>query len=54
MEKEFVDVGMGVNGGRKMCGGKEIEKKVVGEGFGDMVGERVGWGEKEEFCDGVG
>ena len=37
-----------------MWGGRRMEKKIVGKGFGEMLGESVRWGEKEELREGVG
>ncbi len=54
LDKEFLDVAMSLNPEHKMCPGKEIEKKVVRDGFADMLPESVAWRQKEQFSDGVG
>ena len=54
LDKEFLDVAMGMNPVLKMCPGKTIEKKVVREAFADLLTEEVAWRQKEQFSDGVG
>lgn len=54
LDKEFLDVAMGMNPVLKMCPGKTIEKKVVREAFADLLPEEVAWRQKEQFSDGVG
>ena len=54
LDKEFLDVAMGMNPVLKMCPGKTIEKKVVREAFADLLPEQVAWRQKEQFSDGVG
>lgn len=54
LDKEFLDVAMRANPAAKMCPGKTIEKKIVREGFADMLPESVAWRQKEQFSDGVG
>ena len=54
LDKEFLDVAMRTNPAAKMCSGKTIEKKIVREGFADMLPESVAWRQKEQFSDGVG
>ena len=54
LAKEFLDIAMRINPEKKMCPGKEIEKKVVREAFSDMLPESVAWRQKEQFSDGVG
>ena len=54
LDKEFLDIAMSLNPAHKMCPGREIEKKVVREGFADMLPESVAWRQKEQFSDGVG
>lgn len=54
LDKEFLDIAMSLNPEHKMCPGKEMEKKVVREGFADMLPESVAWRQKEQFSDGVG
>lgn len=54
LDKEFLDVAMRLNPKYKMCPGHEIEKKIVREGFADMLPKSVAWRQKEQFSDGVG
>ena len=54
LDKEFLDVAMGMNPALKMCPDKTIEKKVVREAFADLLPEQVAWRQKEQFSDGVG
>ena len=54
LDKEFLDVAMGMDPALKMCPGKTIEKKVVREAFADLLPEEVAWRQKEQFSDGVG
>ena len=54
LDKEFLDVAMSLNPQHKMCPGTTIEKKVVRDGFADMLPESVAWRQKEQFSDGVG
>ena len=65
LDKEFLDIAMRINPELKMCGltpspspkGEGsfiIEKKIVREGFADMLPESVAWRQKEQFSDGVG
>lgn len=54
LDKEFLDVAMGMNPVLKMCPDKTIEKKVVREAFAYLLPEEVAWRQKEQFSDGVG
>ena len=54
LDKEFLDVAMGMNPVLKMCPDKTIEKKVVREAFANLLPEEVAWRQKEQFSDGVG
>ena len=54
LDKEFLDVAMGMNPVLKMCPDKTIEKKVVREAFADLLPKEVAWRQKEQFSDGVG
>ena len=54
LDKEFLDVAMGMNPVLQMCPDKTIEKKVVRESFADLLPEEVAWRQKEQFSDGVG
>lgn len=54
LDKEFLDVAMGMNPVLKMCPDKTIEKKVVRDAFADLLPDEVAWRQKEQFSDGVG
>ena len=62
LDKEFLDVAMRIDPALKMCGplpnspkgAFEIEKKIVREGFSEMLPANVAWRQKEQFSDGVG
>lgn len=54
LDKEFLDVAMGMNPELKMCPGKTIEKKILREAFRDMLPEEIVMRQKEQFSDGVG
>ncbi len=54
LDKEFLDVAMGMNPEYKMCPGRTIEKKIVRDAFQDLLPEQVAWRQKEQFSDGVG
>ena len=54
LDKEFLDVAMRTNPAAKMCPGKTMEKRIVREGFSDMLPEEIVWRQKEQFSDGVG
>lgn len=54
LDKEFLDVAMRQNPEAKMCPGSTMEKKIVREGFEDMLPASVAWRQKEQFSDGVG
>ena len=54
LDKEFLDVAMGMNPVLKMCPDKTIEKKVVREAFADLLPEEVAWRQTAQFSDGVG
>lgn len=54
LDKEFLDIAMRIDPALKMCPGSEIEKRVVREGFADMLPDNVALRQKEQFSDGVG
>ena len=54
LDKEFLDVAMRTNPEAKMCPGQTMEKKIVREGFAEMLPAEVAWRQKEQFSDGVG
>ena len=54
LDKEFIDVAMGLPTRVKMCSGGRIEKWVVRKAFEDMLPKEIVWRQKEQFSDGVG
>lgn len=54
LDKEFIDVAMGMNPKDKMAGNGKMEKWVVRKAFEDLLPESVAWRQKEQFSDGVG
>jgi len=54
LDKEFMDVAMGINPKDKMAGNGKIEKYILRKAFEDMLPESVAWRQKEQFSDGVG
>ena len=54
LDKEFIDVAMGINPDDKMIKNGRIEKWVLREAFKDYLPESVLWRQKEQFSDGVG
>ncbi len=54
LDKEFLDVAMGLDPEAKLCPGREMEKRIVREAFSDLLPESIVWRQKEQFSDGVG
>ena len=54
LDKQFIDVAMGINPEDKMIKNGRIEKWVLREAFKDYLPESVLWRQKEQFSDGVG
>jgi asparagine synthase (glutamine-hydrolysing) len=54
LDKEFIDVAMGMNPELKMAKDGKIEKWILRKAFEDMLPESVAWRQKEQFSDGVG
>jgi asparagine synthase (glutamine-hydrolysing) len=54
LDREFLDVAMGVDPAAKMAGGGRIEKRVLREAFEELLPPSVAWRQKEQFSDGVG
>ena len=54
LDKEFMDVAMGINPQDKMINGERMEKWVLRKAFEDLLPESVAWRQKEQFSDGVG
>jgi asparagine synthase (glutamine-hydrolysing) len=54
LDKEFMDVAMGIDPAAKMSGPGKMEKHILREAFSDMLPESIAWRQKEQFSDGVG
>lgn len=56
LDKEFVDVAMGINPKDKMINVADgrIEKWVLRKAFEDLLPQEILWRQKEQFSDGVG
>ncbi|HEU0080035.1 MAG TPA: asparagine synthase B, partial [Longimicrobiaceae bacterium] len=54
LDKEFLDVAMGVDPAAKMAGPGRMEKHVLREAFADLLPASIAWRQKEQFSDGVG
>ena len=59
LDKDFIDLAMGLNPSDKMCiplpdGKARIEKWILRKAFEDMLPEEIVWRQKEQFSDGVG
>jgi asparagine synthase (glutamine-hydrolysing) len=54
LDKEFLDVAMGINPADKMITGDKIEKQILREAFAHLLPESIAWRQKEQFSDGVG
>jgi asparagine synthase (glutamine-hydrolysing) len=54
LDKEFLDVAMGVDPAAKMAGPGRMEKHVLREAFADALPASIAWRQKEQFSDGVG
>jgi asparagine synthase (glutamine-hydrolysing) len=54
LDREFLDVAMGIDPAAKMSGPGRIEKHILRQAFADLLPESVAWRQKEQFSDGVG
>ncbi|MCF7826177.1 MAG: asparagine synthase B [Candidatus Marinimicrobia bacterium] len=54
LDKEFMDVAMGINPEDKMINGERMEKWILRKAFEDYLPPSVAWRQKEQFSDGVG
>ncbi|MCD6346248.1 MAG: asparagine synthase B [Bacteroidales bacterium] len=54
LDKEFLDVAMGLNPGDKMVKDGRMEKWLLRKAFEDYLPDSVVWRQKEQFSDGVG
>jgi asparagine synthase (glutamine-hydrolysing) len=54
LDREFLEIAMGIDPAAKMSGPGRIEKHILREAFADMLPPSVAWRQKEQFSDGVG
>lgn len=54
LDREFMDVAMGIDPAAKMAGPGRMEKHLLREAFADLLPASVAWRQKEQFSDGVG
>ncbi|MCY4560978.1 MAG: asparagine synthase B [Flavobacteriaceae bacterium] len=54
LDREFIDVAMGINPKDKMITPEHMEKWVLRKAFEDYLPHEVVWRQKEQFSDGVG
>jgi asparagine synthase (glutamine-hydrolysing) len=54
LDRDFMDVAMGIDPAAKMAGGGKMEKHLLREAFADLLPASVAWRQKEQFSDGVG
>jgi asparagine synthase (glutamine-hydrolysing) len=54
LDREFLDVAMGIDPGAKMAGEGRMEKMILREAFAEVLPPEVAWRQKEQFSDGVG
>jgi asparagine synthase (glutamine-hydrolysing) len=54
LDREFMDVAMGIDPAAKLAGRGRIEKHVLRTAFADLLPPEIAWRQKEQFSDGVG
>lgn len=54
LDREFLDVAMGIDAEHKMCGNGRSEKHLLRSAFQDYLPDEIVWRQKEQFSDGVG
>jgi len=54
LDREFLDVAMGIDPEAKRPGGQTIEKKILRDAFVGFLPDEILWRQKEQFSDGVG
>ena len=54
LDRDFLDVAMGMDPAAKMAGPGRMEKHLLREAFADVLPASVAWRQKEQFSDGVG
>jgi asparagine synthase (glutamine-hydrolysing) len=54
LDREFLNIAMGMDAAAKMCGHCRMEKSVLREAFQGYLPDCILWRQKEQFSDGVG
>ena len=54
LDKEFIDIAMGIDPKNKMVGSDKMEKSILRKAFQDYLPEEIINRQKEQFSDGVG
>jgi asparagine synthase (glutamine-hydrolysing) len=54
LDREFLDVAMGLDATAKMASGERMEKAILREAFEGYLPDSILWRQKEQFSDGVG
>ncbi|HEU4559906.1 MAG TPA: asparagine synthase B [Longimicrobium sp.] len=54
LDRDFLDVAMGIDPAAKMAGGGKMEKHLLRQAFEDTLPRSIVWRQKEQFSDGVG
>ncbi|MBW3552822.1 MAG: asparagine synthase B [Gemmatimonadetes bacterium] len=54
LDRDFLDVAMGMDPAAKMAGPGRPEKRILREAFADLLPASIVWRQKEQFSDGVG
>jgi len=54
LDREFLDVAMGIDASAKMAARGRMEKTVLREAFAGYLPDSILWRQKEQFSDGVG
>jgi asparagine synthase (glutamine-hydrolysing) len=54
LDREFLDVAMGLDAQAKMAGRGRIEKGILRQAFSGVLPDCILWRQKEQFSDGVG
>ena len=54
LDREFLDVAMGIDAAHKMVPQDGIEKQILREAFEGLLPDEILWRQKEQFSDGVG
>jgi asparagine synthase (glutamine-hydrolysing) len=54
LDREFLDVAMGIDPQEKMAGPERMEKHILRKAFENDLPKTIVWRQKEQFSDGVG